>query len=240
MNQVLIFLIKSVKYPLFLLFIIIGLSACSEEISLANDDLGQAYFPVKVGNYWIYEVSETKVLDNQYDSITYEIREQVDTVYTNQVNELTYRVLKSQRSNSSQPWGSDSLYTINLNRLDVQVTRNNKRRIALIFPIVEGNEWNVNAYNINGEKEYFYQDVNQPLTIQDKSYDKTIKVMQGQTNPNYLDDSYEVYAYNLGLVYKNFRLYEYAKSNLTGEIDQTHVIIGIKQTYTLKEFYSSE
>ena len=228
------------KYKLFLLLIITSLFSCTEEVSLAGEDLGHAYFPVKVGSYWIYDVAETKVLDNQYDSITYQVRELVDTVYTNQVNELTYQVLKSSRSNSSQPWGNDSLYTINLNRLYVQVTQNNKRKIALIFPVVEGNEWNVNAYNSNVEKEYFYQDVNQPLTIQGKSYDKTIKVIQGQPDPYYLDDSFEVYAYNLGLVYKKIQNYEYEHSKFTGEVDQSRITTGIKRTYTLKEIFSPE
>jgi len=240
LNQVLIFLFKSVRYPLFLLFIIIGLSACTEKISLAGDDLGQAYFPVKVGNYWIYEVSETKVLNNQYDSITYQVKELIDTVFRNQANELTYRVIKSRRANSSQSWGNDTLYTINPNALNIQVTRDNKRSIALVFPVAEGKEWNVNAFNIAEEHEYFYQDVNQPLTFQGQSYDRTLKVIQGQPNEVVLDDRFEVYAYNVGLIYKKFQFYEYTPSQITGEVDKTKIATGTKRTFTLREFYSSE
>jgi len=239
LNLVLTFLTKSVRFPLVFL-VIIGLFSCTEKISIADDDLGQAYFPAEVGNYWIYDVSETKVQDNHYDSTTYQIRELIDSVFTNQLNELTYRVLKSRRSNSSQPWSNDSLYTININALDVQVIKNNRRTIALIFPVAEGKEWNVNAFNIRDTKEYHYLDVNQPVVIQGKSYNKSIKVIQSQPHPNYLDDQFEVYAYNVGLIYKKFQYYEYAHSQLTGNVDDNDIVIGIKRIFTLNEFCSPE
>lgn len=226
------------KYSRFLLLIIVGLCSCTEKISLADNDLGQAYFPVHVGNYWIYDVAETKALNNQYDSISYQVRELIDTVFTNQANELTYRVLKSRRSGPSQPWGNDSIYTINLNALDVEVTKNNRRTIALVFPVAEGKEWNVNAFNIAEEKEYYYQNVNQPLAIQGQSYVKTMKIMQGQPNEIVLDNRFEVFAYNIGMIYKKFQFYEYAQQN--GEVDKTNVATGTKRIFTLNEFYSPE
>ncbi|PIQ21124.1 MAG: hypothetical protein COW65_10990 [Cytophagales bacterium CG18_big_fil_WC_8_21_14_2_50_42_9] len=226
------------KYSLFLLFIVVVLFGCEEKISLADDDLGQAYLPVKVGQYQIYDVSETKVYDNQYDSVTYQVKELIDSVYTNQANELTYRILKSRRSDAAQPWGSDSLYTININKQNVQETRNNKRTIKLIFPVDKGKEWNVNAFNAAEEKEYFYEDVNQPLTINGRNYDKTMKVIQGQPNEIELDDRFEVYAYNTGIIYKKIQFYAYAQKN--GEVDLTKVANGTKRIFTLKEFYSPE
>jgi len=229
-----------VKHSLILLLLIIGLFSCTEEVSLTPDDRGQAYFPVKVGNYWIYDVSETKVLDNQYDSTRYQVRELVDTVFNNQLNELTYRVLKSRRTNAAQAWGNDSLYTINLSATNVQITRDNKRIVPMVFPVTEGKGWNANAFNNHDEAEYFYEDVNQPLIMQGKSYANTLKIIQGDTDVNLLDDRFEVYALGSGLIYKKMQVYEYSYNQNNGEVDKTYFPTGIKRIYTLNEFYSPE
>ena len=228
------------KHSLILLLFIVGLFSCTEEVSITPEDRGQAYFPVKVGNYWIYDVSETKVLNNQYDSTRYQVRELIDTVFKNQLNESTYRVLRSRRTNEMQAWGNDSLYTINLSPTNVQIARDNKRIISLVFPVKEGKGWNANAFNNLEETEFYYEDVNQPIVTQGKSYPKTLKIIQGNTDVSLLEDSWEIYALETGLIYKKMQVYEYSYNQNNGEVDKSFITTGTKRIYKLNVFYTPE
>jgi hypothetical protein len=98
------------------------------------------------------------------------------------------------------------------------------RFIKLRAPLREGYTWKAHSFidtksssstvRYLDEWEYAYRDVEKPYTILTKTYDSTITVFQrdqtdpaGPFNPNtYQQRDYgiEVYAKNVGLVYKDF------------------------------------
>jgi hypothetical protein len=228
------------KNLFFWLLITLLFSQCSEDIKPTDAAIGREYYPVKVGNYWIYDVVETRVSNNKYDSLKYQIRELIDTVYRNAANEITYRVKYSRKKNSDPDWTNDSLLMLNKSLSDVRRTQNNFKTISLIFPVQEGKQWKPNAFNTRDVEDYYYTGVNQPFVLNNVTYDSTITVVQGEPDLTVLDDRKEVYAYKTGLIYKNHTVYEYAQIAPGNIPDPTRVAKGFKRVLKLKSFYSAE
>jgi hypothetical protein len=219
---------------------------CSEEIIPVTDDAGRSYYPVSIGDYWIYDVSETKYIrrfkDQPGDSVTYQLRERVDTVYQDQTNQLTYKLIRSRRANALQPWGADSVVLINKSGTNLQITRNNLRTINLIFPVAEGKKWNGNAFNFKstGEEEFNYQNTGSPFSIRDTTFANTITVVQyNNENLINLNDRLEIYAAGVGLIYKKNIDYEYCNNGSTQscEIGKGFILYGKKRIQKIRSFH---
>ena len=223
------------------LLITLLFTRCSEEVSPTDATIGREYYPVKVGNYWIYDVVETRVSNNKYDSTKYQIRELIDTVFRNAANELTYRVVLSRKKSSDLNWTNDSLFSLNKSVGDVRRTQNNTKVINLLFPVQEGKQWNPNAFNTREADDInFYKGVNQPFVLNNITYDSTVTVVQGEPNNTVLDDRQEVYAYKVGLIYRNHTVYEYAQIPPENVPDPSRVAKGYKRILKLNTFYSAD
>ena len=228
------------KNLLFGIALLVFFSRCSEEVTTTDATIGREYYPVKIGNYWIYDVSETRVSNNQYDSVKYQVRELVDTVFKNAANELTYRIVMSRKNSTDANWSNDSLVLVNKSLSDVRRTHNNFKKIILLFPVQEGKQWDTNAFNILDADDFSYSNVNRPFVLNNVTYDSTVTVVQGEPNEVELDDRTEVYAYNVGMIYKNFTFYEYAQSPSQGVPDQTRVARGFRRILKLNTFYRAD
>jgi hypothetical protein len=230
------------KNLIFLLVLACGLWQCTEVTEL-RDELDREYFPVKVGNYWIYDVSES-TFTNQYveepvDSITYQVRERIDTVFRDQTGELTYKLIRSRRNDASQAWGNDSIVLIQKSNLDLRYTRDNLKTVRLVFPVRENKTWNGNAFNFREPGEYTYTQVGQPYTLDDSTYQNTVRVVQDYSdNLVEFDDSHEVFALGVGMVYKRIIDFIYCTGG-EGSNCQTgerYILYGRRIFYKLQAF----
>jgi len=93
----------------------------------------------------------------------------------------------------------------------------NQRFVRLIFPVNEGKSWNGNAYNTSEPWNYNYTNVDEPYSLDLLSFSKTLTVNQ-RNNINLVDQeiAYEVYAYGVGMVYKQLTDLEYQNFQVTG------------------------
>lgn len=200
---------KSALLPF--VFLVLLWSGCkTSTIDPDPAGLGHPYFPLEVKDFRIYEVTETRYLNDQATATTYQVREWVDTLYTNLANEPTYRMLRSRRADASQPWVDDSIYVASRSGSDLRVTRHNVKVVQLIFPVRNDKSWNANAFNGFGINEFSYTKVGEPYSLDGRTYPNTATVIQGSTsNLIELDRREEVYAQNIGLVYKNYTRLNY-------------------------------
>jgi hypothetical protein len=227
---------------LIMLLLACGLWQCTE-VSELGDDIGREYYPVKVGNYWIYDVSETtfndQFLKDATDSLTYQVRERVDTIFRDQTGALAFRVIRSKRFQPSQPWGNDSIIIIQKSLSDLRYTRDNLKTVKLIFPPAENKKWNGNAFNSREPEEYGFTQVGQPFTLGDTTYANTVRVTQ-VLNENLveLDDRHEVYALGVGLVFKRIIDYNYCNGGAgqNCQVGQNFVVHGRRINQKLR-FY---
>ena len=226
-------MLKNFLVLLLLGFIVFGCK--SENDKLTDLEIGRNYYPLKKGNYWIYDVTETTVRNNIYDSVKYQVRETVDTVYRNLENEDTYHIIRARRQNASAAWLNDSVFTANKSGTNVRLTHNNYKVVKLIFPVMEGKGWDANAFNTLEENQYYFRDIGQAYALRDTTYSNTLTVVQGEPNEVTLDDRYEIYAYGIGLVHKRFIVYEYFQNQ--GIIDNTRVTKGTRKEMSLISYH---
>jgi hypothetical protein len=100
----------------------------------------------------------------------------------------------------------------------------------LVFAPTYEKEWDANAYNISEEMECYYTNIHEGYTAGTTSFDSTLIVEQ-QDSPNFIDTvrMYEVYAKNIGLIYKYYKDNHY-------QFGSPEVVLGKELYYT---FYSA-
>lgn len=178
-----------------------------------NDDLmrtpNASYFPLQVGYYQIYQVSETDI--NRIDCSTalsatnYQLKVLIFDSVKNSLGSYNYLIHRYTRPDSTQTWTILDSWSAYENANQVIVTESNVPFVKLVFPLVNNEQWNGNAYNDNGEEDYAMNHVGQPYTLNNgKKFSNTVNVVQSDNQDFivYQDKRIEVYAASVGLIYK--------------------------------------
>ena len=139
----------------------IGFVGCKENTVEILPDAGLGYYPVAVGNYWIYAVADTtwSTATNQGSQVTpsvptasaFQFRETIAGSFTDAAGKTAYRLVRAKRLTPAAAWVDDSVFTLSPTAQSVILNRSNLRTLELIFPVREGRLWNFNAYNNNSE-----------------------------------------------------------------------------------------
>ncbi len=135
----------------------VGLLASScKETTEAVPETGRDYYPVAVGNYWVYAVRDTlwstANINNQHSTprdSTYQLRETITETFTDAAGQPAYRLVRAKRASASAAWVNDSIFTLSVLPSALVLNRGNSRTVELIFPPREGRTWNFNAFNNN-------------------------------------------------------------------------------------------
>jgi hypothetical protein len=211
-------MMRSVKgYVIVILWLL--MASCKQDEPLPKTDSN--YFPLKVGSQWIYKVEETTISIASCNDVgtsisNYEARMVVTDSFPNTDKSITYTLQHSVKLTTN--WIPSETWTATVVDNKVIVNEGNIKYVKLAFPISDGLIWNGNLYNnrveLNGlnEDEYKMTLAGKPYTNPTgMSFDKSITVVQNdqQSNLLYRDSRLEVYAFNVGLVYKESYLLTY-------------------------------
>lgn len=130
-----------------------GISSCKDSVE-AVPETGRDYYPVAVGNYWIYAVTDTTYSPvNQQGQVSvatvsnYQFRELITEIFNDATGQPVYRLARAKRPNATSPWVTDSIFVLRATGQAVVLTRNNTPTVELIFPVRAGRSWNLNAFN---------------------------------------------------------------------------------------------
>ena len=197
--------------------------AC-ERVIEQLDPVAYEYFPMEVGKYKIYQVDSTVYDEYNCDvQITsYQVMELTGNTGTDGEGDLYYTVERHIRADSSQPWLLQSIWTEKIEDNQLQRVEDNQRIIKMVFPVKESRRWDGIVYirrdtlvPIRGGSIDMYKDwddfvfENIGETFLDTSrtgpkiYPDALQVLQvDKTNNIEKRYSREVYAKNIGLVYK--------------------------------------
>ena len=104
------------------------------------------YYPLAVGTYRTYAVSDTLWSKGVATPTTYQFREAVTEQFTDAAGQTAYRVLRARRANSTQAWADDSVLVVQPQAQAVVLTRDNVRTIELIYPLRAGKTWKKYAF----------------------------------------------------------------------------------------------
>ncbi|MDD2635663.1 MAG: hypothetical protein PHW82_09220 [Bacteroidales bacterium] len=195
------------KYLLiFLIFIITVFTACTDESSEQNDVFfGYNYFPLNTGEGMIYKITEINIdkPSNVFDTSVYFIREVIDIPLIDNENDTVYRIERYYRENENEKWIIHSVWTSKLTRLTAEKTEENQRFVKIRFPVKQNYTWNGNLYNDLTNQDYWISSYNTYFSQENFSFDSCLTVMHDSSQSLiHFNRAYEVYAYNIGLVYK--------------------------------------
>lgn len=206
---------------------VLTMQSCQDEV-VRPLTLGDEYGPVfNVGAYWEYAVDSSYVDDffePPLDTTAYFLlREVFADTFTDNAGRLTYKVERYKKmfndtvSYDSMDWVMTDVWTATPQQGFYERYEENVRYVRLNYPVVEGKDWNGNAYNTFNEWNYEYENVHQSHTTGAFTFDSTLTVNQ-RDNINIIDNetAFEVYAKDVGLIEKHYT--DQVKSISTGDI----------------------
>ena len=231
-------MIKRVSY-IFLLIFVISISltemGCRKnELEPRPNDVGYGYFPVGVGNTWVYQVDsiDYDAFGKSIDTFSFLVRHEiVDTIVDNQgVRGSIVEVSRTDSLNGSFSFDRNMVKRITDFR--AEVIDSNVRVINLIFPPTLYKFWDANVYNTKVKEEYEVLEVLGSETIDTTLYPNVIHVVQRDESFKTLRSyGIEKYAKDVGLVYA--RQIHWTKKAIG---DTTEIPDGYDYTYTLRSF----
>lgn len=182
--------------------------ACSDHnISVTS---GQAYLPLHVNDYWDYAVNETNILqtttcaDGGQTVKAYQLRMVISDSLPNNSGAYTFVIHRYTRTDDTQPWSDLDTWSARVTTNAVVQTEENVSYVKIVFPLGDSIKWNGNLYNDLPAETYVVASIGSAFKFNSTSYPNTITVYQSNYDDFFIsrDQRKEVYAYNLGLVYK--------------------------------------
>ncbi|MCP2045025.1 hypothetical protein [Pontibacter sp. HSC-36F09] len=178
--------------------------------------MGYDYYPLEIGQYRVYNVTDIRVSNNISHTSQFQLRERVDTSFHDQTGQLVYKIVRSVRPNENSGWLDDSVIIVNKSERMVLAMKDNTKYIKMVFPVDRQKIWEMDAYNnrvivdsvarlYQIKERYTYENVDQSFNIEDIEFSNTVTVkpivhfVEGR-----IDERREVYARNIGLVYRLF------------------------------------
>jgi hypothetical protein len=192
---------KSSLYVLVLLIFCIGESCQQESLAPASD--GSAYFPLQIGDYWIYQVTQdTYSSINPVAERVFQVQEKISSSY-NQNGQLFFLMEESIKKTAQADWQLTAIRTVYKNLTEAVSLDNNVPVVKLVFPIAPTTSWNTNVYNSNPDTLLRYEDQYRSFSLGKLNFDNTVSVIGANDSTLVNLEKYRrVYARNIGLVYR--------------------------------------
>ena len=194
---------------------------CSETRDPVPGASGLDYFPLQVGEFRTYQVFG--VIYNSFNdstSFSYFLRESVVDTFKNLEAGLSYKMLREKKQFEMDAWEVDSLWTARMDGNTAVMVENNVPIVKLSFPLRDSVSWDGNRLNDKNPKIFTLVDVHQPYQGEFTQFENTATVIQ-----QYLPDlivnwisQKEVYAENIGMVYKENIILIFNQDVIGGEI----------------------
>lgn len=235
---------KSIGFGLILLGWACISSCGKESVTMEDDTLG-AYVNLQPGKFIIYQLDSLVKIpfnDTAYTTRSYQAKDLVDTLITDNLGRPSWRVFRFLRpieNTSELAWEPSDTYYITQTRSSLEVIENNLRFLKLVYPIKVATYWMGNKH-INTTPggpldfldtwEYNYTEVDGSFSPFETPVDSTITILQTDQNAGFANDynpvdpdfpgyriySVEVYAKNVGLIYKYTSHFNYIARTLNG------------------------
>jgi hypothetical protein len=168
-------------------------------------DAGTAYFPLEKGLYQIYTVNEIRYSSSpDPEVLNYEVLTEVADSFPSAQGQYVYVIQRKRRTAETDPWESMDTWSARKDKSEVIVSEGNTPFVKVKFPLRNDTRWDGNAFNSLGQDEYELKDIHQPMELSGITFENTMTVEQEHNNDIivFRDERTEVYALDVGLVYK--------------------------------------
>lgn len=221
---------RTLKGIISILLAAIIFSCCKKnDAGTSSSNTYNAYFPLKIGHVLTYRLDSTVTTNFEAALVvhSYLLRDSIVGTSLDNNNNTVYTIYRSITDTAGkQPWQPLSTYAATPFQNRIEVTEdNNLRYVKLVTPVTSGYSWNGNTYiyippnqmvgnllypNNMSNWMYTYRNVNQPYTV-NNTYDSSVVVFQNADSVGTYPTTYyqksienEVYAKNIGMIYKKF------------------------------------
>lgn len=218
----------------------LGLVSCSDKTEQLDTPLMSDYLPLTPGKYIVYRVDSTVSANVNTVQVvrSYQMKLQVDAAINDNLGRPSFRVYRYIRDkNGTQPWTASGSYYVTMLADQTELIDDNQRVIKLHAPLREGFSWKGNRYladnpygsqysfSIDDDMKSwdFYYDTFGDFSYQGNNYTDVLTVEQINelTNipilPSYTiaskERSVEKYAKGIGMVYREYYLWEYQNNS---------------------------
>jgi len=209
----------------FLLLSVTLFTSCKkDDEDLSAMDQGQLFFPLEVGKYIVYDVDSTIWNDSLKAEIHHRCQLRYDVVdsFFNTEGQVSYRIDVLSRPTELDPYVPDDVVYATRTSNRLILTQKSFKYIKLVFPVSNGTSWDGNAMipladsdNVqfdNPNWVYTYSNFDEVYRPGNNVYEHTVTVNEiddrlndpeaDSTQYAYQNFSREVYAYHVGLIYR--------------------------------------
>ncbi len=168
--------------------------------------------------------------------LRYELKTLVVDSFPNQDGNYTYIIHRSKRNEGAAEFSYLDTWSARMDSREVVMNEENTTFFKIKLPVVKDDEWDGNLYNTKGEDTYAMEEVVATFIGNGNTYDDCIVINQND-NQDFivtLDQRKEVYARNIGLVYKEVRVLNYC--TVGSCLGQQQVESGVIYTQTIKAY----
>jgi hypothetical protein len=178
--------------------------ACDSSDNDTSPGTGTEYFPLKTGSYLVYDVSEIIYTLSVPETLQYQLKVAMVDKFLNSEGDSTFVIHRSRRNIAADNWTYQDTWSVRKNEREVVMSEGNVSYVKLKLPVRQNMEWDGNAYNTLGEDEYTLEELKVSKTYNNQTFEDCITVNQNDNDDFivFLDQRKEVYAKDIGLVYK--------------------------------------
>ncbi|HTF81929.1 MAG TPA: hypothetical protein VL947_09395 [Cytophagales bacterium] len=205
------------------------LCSCNKEVATVEPFMdAKSYCPLNVGDYITYAVEDTLLeFGNVIKPSTFQLKIKVAEKLQDESVKQKFTLERYKRANASEPWSLDSIWFVTYTKdLELVFYEANIPFVKLITPFKTGATWNGNKYNVLQSEIYRTRSFARPYFAQDTLFENTVRIIQNEDFDNLYgySNNYEVYAKDIGLIYKLYRTYRYSQDDR--EVPNPNVRVG--------------
>lgn len=171
---------------------VLFLQGCEREIEDPQMDPALEYFPLLIGNYWVYEVNELIHFgENDSEESTFFYKDKIRSVYVNDALEQVFIVERS-KSEDQENWNLAYEYTLLEREGSLIRTIQNQPLVILPATIAEGSSWNGNLYRSAADDKFQVNFIkSDELKVDQENEDDQI---------TFRDIRYEIFQKDVGMI----------------------------------------
>ena len=209
-----------------LLFLILTLNitiSCGENIVEAPDvdNLGFQFYPISVGNEWVYQVDSSRIQGNDVIHSSSQIKEEIKELISEDNDRKVYSVERSFRKSAQDYWRITDIWTVEFDAGRIIRNEENQKFIKLVFPNKKNTNWDGNVFFDDTQPfssgadviDKFYLDWNYKVTEADTTLQLVSMIVEDAIEVTHVNEndlagvnkrlSIEYFAPNVGLVKKD-------------------------------------
>ena len=193
------------KRVVYITFIVISFLSCKKDDEPVIKQIDYSYYPLKTGNYIMYDVEEINIdkAIGVYDTTKYQLKEFIESQFIGSNGKTQYRIERYKRANDTVPWSITDVWSVYFLDNKLVKVEENIPVIKINFPVEQDKSWDGNKLNTLDSTLFTITNLDIADTVNSTVFDSVLTVTIA--NEESLIDKkliYEKFAKNIGLVEK--------------------------------------